>query len=113
MARINLSDKVHVLTGQNNTGKSSLLQALQKLVFTIGFSRGQALMSGGFFVQEDLPNGSEEELIAISVCLSIDEVSDWVDNLFPNTDECGMATRASVASLFMAGAFSDVNRYRY
>lgn len=108
IARVGPCEKVHVLTGQNNTGKSSLLQAYQKLMSVVEDYQTENT-SISYFGEKDLPDRSRAQEFEMSVCLSIKEVIDWIDGLVSNTDVDVVEVRDSVKRLLTSKAYSDTD----
>lgn len=67
-------NKVHAITGQNNSGKSSLMRSVGSLVRLLKTQNNIDRNGSPFFDASDLPYGGRTEWHRFSICVSVDDV---------------------------------------
>ena len=79
LARIGPFDRVQVVAGQNNCGKSALIDYFIKVLGAIN-ARGELRKEDNPFVQADAPLGfrdsNEQSQATISLCVSVDALDE-------------------------------------
>lgn len=111
LSRVGPCQKVHVITGQNNSGKSALLKAYDKLATLLRLHANSNEPEKNPFTQTDIPfrlrMNSEYRF---SVCLSLDEVSSWFDECSHIDGQSDTATVSALMELLGSEGYCDATK---